>query len=414
MPTYNDKTKQAAYDVIKYLYKNMPHYNQLKGTYAGIQMILNLMGLCASITELWSDRAPTSLMNFTDDDHLYRADYLNSVRQRIEEWGNANVKDFFLTSRFDADIVQTKDMNFRTINGMASTIIDTILQMKPVTRCLRYLRFILRVNTDIHFEYITDFAAARADIDTFRYTWDLVNHPLAYKSIVDKRAGNIYGLFIPWLSVDAERVCHITADETDTTVTNTFKNTYFNLFEIDHRLDISKQRTLRFRIEGSFKNKEYDPEVYALEYKLEISKDVIITTEQNGFMINFKGPAVTILSDLFDKFNQENIITEDGTADVYDELLDNLIIPETAINMYDDYNNTHLTDGSIQLKFIASFSTAIGTKYLYQDDEIPLDPDEDFDPNVYVVIPGDSADDPIYTLDDPVDTDNPTYIVYNQ
>ena len=267
----------------------------------------------------------------------------------------------------------------------------------------------------IHFEYITDFAAARADIDTFRYTWDLVNHPLAYKSVVDKRAGNIYGLFIPWLSVDAERVCHITADETDATVTNTFKNTYFNLFEIDHRLDISKQRTLRFRIEGSFKNKEYDPEVYALEYKLEIGKDVFITTEQNGFMINFKGPAVTILSDLFDKFNQENIITEKEDADVYgeDEILDYLILPETAINMYDDYNNTHLTDGSIQLKFIASFSTAIGTKYLYQDDEIPLDPDEDFDPNVYVVIPGDSANDPIYTLNDPVDTDNPTYIVYN-
>ena len=85
MPTYDNHLKTIANNTIKYLYQNMPEYNQLKGTYTGIQMVLNLMGLCTSITELWSPRTQNALQNFLGDE-MFRADELNAVRQRIADW----------------------------------------------------------------------------------------------------------------------------------------------------------------------------------------------------------------------------------------------------------------------------------------------------------------------------------------
>ena len=239
MPTYDNHLKTIANNTIKYLYKNMPEYNQLKGTYTGIQMILNLMGLCTSITELWSPRTQNALQNFLGDE-MYRADELNAVRQRIADWGNATVKDYFLTSRFDVDIKQENKISFKSFNSMAKTIISTILQMKPVTRCLRYLYYIITINTDIHFEYITHNDMSGTDdpgeqyrdrfkerkIENYRYQWNVVFNPLAYKSQVDKKNNTIYSLFLPWISIRAAKL-----DLENETEANTLKNTYFNLFE---------------------------------------------------------------------------------------------------------------------------------------------------------------------------------------
>ena len=138
-----EKYRQEAYDLIRSIYKFIPYYNQIKGTYLGMQFILNMMGLCATITELWSTRE--HLENFSDDNVLFREDEIYAVRRFIDEVGKSNVKDYFLTSRFDVDIYYNTGITLREFNGMAGTIIDVILKIRPVTRCLRRLYFILLI-----------------------------------------------------------------------------------------------------------------------------------------------------------------------------------------------------------------------------------------------------------------------------
>lgn len=359
--TYDDKLNQEAYNLVRYLYKNMPTYNQLKGTYAGMQYILNLMGLCTSITELWSTRDIDSLTQFKRGT-LYRADYLNAVRQRIGEWGNAKVEDFFLTSRFDIDMA-AQDITFKMFNGMAETVIDTVMQMKPVTRCLRRLYYILTINTNIHFEYMSEgLSSKEKEISNFRYSWNLSTNPLSYKNIVDKENGNINTIFLPWICQVAEKI-----DKDTGTAQNTMKNTYFNLFDIDSKFNRSGQKTLRFQLIGWTMESE---DKYTMEYILEIGKDVEITVETNGIRLDFKGLATNMLFDLFGHFTIPVFVSEDeNTNTLIDETEINTLIPEDAPN---NINNSTLSDKSIFIVFTAAFSTPLGSKYLYQDPDISL------------------------------------------
>ena len=375
MPTYDKHLKTIANNTIKYLYQNMPEYNQLKGTYTGIQMILNLMGLCTSITELWSPRTQNALQNFLGDE-MFRADELDAVRQRIADWGNATVKDYFLTSRFDVDIKQENKISFKSFNSMASTIISTILQMKPVTRCLRYLYYIITINTDIHFEYLTHIKKSGTEeegdnnrkIENFRYKWDVVFNPLAYKSKVDKKNNANYSLFLPWI---AERAAKL--DLETETETNTLKNTYFNLYELDRKFQISKQKTFRFKLEGSFANPGYDTNTYTKIFNMEIGKDVDFQVETNGILVNFKGSATSIFLDLFGKLN-DIFITSEASDMCYlqAEADDCTFIPESAIDTSEG-SNDNLSDKTILLSLTAAFSTVLGSKYLYQNNQISLD-----------------------------------------
>ena len=285
--TYNDELTKEAYDLIRYLYKNMPTYNQLKGTYAGIQYILNLMGLCTSIIELWSPRTDEALKNFGTNNELYRADYLNAVRQRISEWGNATVKDYFLTSKFDVDFIQQKNITFEMFNGMSNTVIDTIMQMKPVSKCLRRLYYILKLNTNIHFEYASILDKDERILQDYYYAWTITHRPLSYKTELDIRARNIYTIFLPW--------------DTDNTARGpdgfTLTNTYFKLNNLENKLKASQQKTFSFKLIGWLRS---NPSVtHIVNYTLEIGKDVEIKTEDNGILLSFNGIAANMLTDIF-------------------------------------------------------------------------------------------------------------------
>ena len=381
MPNYSDTVKRNANEVIRYLYNNMPTYNQLKGTYTGIQMILNLMGLCASITELWSTRTPNALKNF-EGDILYRADYLNAVRQRIEEWGKADVKNYFLTSRFDIDLQQNNAMSFKTFNNVSRTIIDTVLQMKPVTRCLRYLYYIIKIDTGIHFDYNIHFSEGSEDdgagsgitvpLKNFRYKWDVLNNPLSYKSKIDIDNNSVYSLFLPWNTMRAAYI------DPNSNETHTLKNAYFNLNELDRKFKLADQKTFRFKLEGNFKDKSYDSNEYEKIFTLNIGSEVDIKTETNGILIIFKGTAISTLIDLFNSLN-EILAAEDPRYDYFlqsennDELVD--LIPENAVEI--DASERTLDRNGMNLYLTAVFSVAMGYDYIIQNDNLSLDFDEE-------------------------------------
>ena len=95
--------KDEAYRLLRSIYKFIPYYNQIKGTYLGIQFILNTMGLCSSIVELWA--APNNITNFSENAEYYREDEINAARRFIEDVAmHATVKDYYLTSTFDVDL----------------------------------------------------------------------------------------------------------------------------------------------------------------------------------------------------------------------------------------------------------------------------------------------------------------------
>ena len=194
---YSESIKQEALALIKYLYKNMPTYNQIKGTYVGIQYVLNMLGLCSSITEIWSDRAESALKNFAETSNLIRADELNDVRQNVGELGNAKIKNYFLTSRFDVDFTNIEGQSFEDFNKQSETLIQVINQIKPVTRVLRKLYYTLKIITDLTFQSISVHYSKDIDIYAYEYSWDVTKGLFRDKTIFDKNSQLLYQLYLP-------------------------------------------------------------------------------------------------------------------------------------------------------------------------------------------------------------------------
>lgn len=416
---------KEAYELIRTIYKFIPTYNQIKGTYLGIQFVLNTMGLCAKITELWRDR--NGIDNFATEGTIYREDELGAVRRFVSEVGKykAAVKDYYLTSRFDIDLVANKGISFYEFNGMAKTIVEVVNDMRPVTRCLRRLFFIILINTDIHYNYYLDAEnekysneegeteghtvighvvtpETRSDDNTYglqirsyNYLWNVTESPWNKKIEYDSKLYMLKRLYLPWNAVGAkfamadelpemENIVYKTSVDEDeepvlynnseltylnTTVPykliydgsnidfgddteqviyekdyddikdayreilqNTLKNTYFNLFELDRKLEKSHQLTFKFIIYARKKG-EYRT-IIKQEYKdLIIGEDVSFEVDKNGIFVNFHNTIQTILGGL--------------------------------------YKDLDLND--VDLFFGTTFNIVLGTKYLYQDKNMPLD-----------------------------------------
>lgn len=286
-----EQYKKEAYDMIRSIYKFIPYYNQIKGTYLGMQFILNMMGLCASITELWATR--DDIKNFSKDATFFREDEIYAVRRFVDEIGKAKVNNYYLTSRFDVDINYQTGITLTEFNGMASTIIDVILTIKPVTRCLRKLYFILLVNTPIHFNYFLDNKNLDSNNpdDTYKdyinqkrfdYIWYLESVPELYnKTKYDYSLKYLDQIFLPYTALGAK----IKKNAFDVSMF-TICNTYFNLFDLDNKLKRSGQTTLKFKIYVRKKTDIYDiRDTGELVYT--IGKDLTIIPERNGIIIKF-------------------------------------------------------------------------------------------------------------------------------
>ena len=314
-----DKYKQEAYDLIKSIYKFIPFYNQIKGTYLGVQFILNTMGLCVSITELWSDK--TNINNFSTDTVYYREDEINAVRKFIQDIGEdgkkltdivldtAYLNNLYLTSKFDVDIHQAKNIKLADFYGMADTIVDTIMQIRPVTRCLRKLYYFFTINTNLHFRYNYNGDGVHVNeeqpddkyglkIRTFHYIWDVTNRNGNHLIDYDSNTQLLNYIKLPYMSLAAK--CHDPQDsipEKTNEFNNTFKNTYFNLYKLGNKLKVSGQITFRFRLYVR-KKTNYDFNDMPSQFILLISPGdgVIIESYDQGIIIKFNGYVKRLLA----------------------------------------------------------------------------------------------------------------------
>ena len=290
--------KDEAYRLLRSIYKFIPYYNQIKGTYLGIQFILNTMGLCSSIVELWA--APNNITNFSENAEYYREDEINAARRFIEDVAmHATVKDYYLTSTFDVDLSSQAGISFKEFNGMAKTIITVINEVRPVTRCLRKLYYLLRVNTNIHFDYLfqnqkspklkygnpvtPDENPYGLEFRRFDYLWYCYRDIPFDKCKYNKNLKQLSRIYLPYDALGARFT--LNGDDYATDSTYTMINTYFNLNKLNVKLRKSQVENFRFKIFIRRRDRIFDiRSTPVLEGKL--GTDISISLDSNGIYIN--------------------------------------------------------------------------------------------------------------------------------
>lgn len=370
-------------ETMRYVYKTIPYYNQIKGTVQGIKMILNTLGLCVKLVSIWSEHNTVS--NNENKNIERRADELHAEFDRDDyDSIDLDIGKFYLTSRFDVDLMQT-DLTFREFNDIAKTIVNIIFQVKPVTRVLRKLTYIFENNIGIHFKYFNYANMVEQQYYCFNYIWDLFSKYSMSKSIHDIYSRTCNKLFIPFTADYADVTYKACADhevgtehqvsinnnpdaeavsKNDVITRKANKNAFFNLtnFEAKIKKSFLKHIELYFSYfevvnEKSYAtvmedgrprpklvitsklycngtevtgipeinettskhelmdivNKILDNPLYNLTYTLATDKQVKITSETNGFNMEFDRGVIALLrktnyrSTLNEQVIEENI-----------------------------------------------------------------------------------------------------------
>lgn len=348
--------KDEAYRLLRSIYKFIPYYNQIKGTYLGIQFILNTMGLCSSIVELWA--APNNITNFSENAEYYREDEINAVRRFTEEVAmHAAVKDYYLTSTFDVDLTSQAGISFKEFNGMAKTIITVINEVRPVTRCLRKLYYLLRVNTNIHFDYLfqnqkspklkygnpttPDENPYGLEFRRFDYLWYCYRDVPFDKCKYNKNLKQLSRIYLPYDALGARFT--LNGDDYATDSTYTMINTYFNLNKLNVKLRKSQVENFRFKIFIRRRDRIFDiRSTPVLEGKL--GTDISIGLDSNGIYINLLNAGLQSALNLDELFSG----------------LTPLPTPDGDKGQLDNYD----------LFIATNFVIVLGTNYLFQDKDI--------------------------------------------
>ena len=271
---YEDLTGKELDNFIRYVYHEIPEYNQYKGSYKGVKMALNMLGLCCKLVELWSK------VDNKQTDDLRRADEISDFfMKKIDENGNevprtakAAVAKLFLTSRFDVDI-EEPSITFREFNDLADNICRLIFQCKPVTRLLRKLSYIYYMWTGLKFSYLWFPFYNTQQIHHFKYIFPLASDYVKTKhkfisTLPDDYDANIpsQGMFIEfdklfvnhvaneayvtYLQNEAEKKWKEgTFTNADLITRTAVKNAYCNLRNIAHCAKLSTMQKLKFRID---------------------------------------------------------------------------------------------------------------------------------------------------------------------
>ena len=348
--------KDEAYRLLRSIYKFIPYYNQIKGTYLGIQFILNTMGLCSSIVELWA--APNNITNFSENAEYYREDEINAARRFIEDVVmHAAVKDYYLTSTFDVDLTSQAGISFKEFNGMAKTIITVINEVRPVTRCLRKLYYLLRVNTNIHFDYLfqnqksptlkygnpgtPDENPYGLEFRRFDYLWYCYRDIPFDKCKYNKNLKQLSRIYLPYDALGARFTLNGGDYATDSTYT--MINTYFNLNKLNVKLRKSQVQNFRFKIFIRRRDRIFDiRSTPVLEGKL--GTDISISLDSNGIYINL------LNAGLQSALNPDELFSD----------LESLPTPAGDKGQLDNYD----------LFIATNFVIVLGTNYLFQDKDI--------------------------------------------
>lgn len=347
---FQNLTGEELSSFIKDVYKNLPYYNQMSGTYRGIKFILEQLGLCIKLVEIWSNREKL-ISNFNHEITEYREDEIAATRTNEKHNIVASIGNLYLTSRFDVDILESQ-LSFEKFNELSYSIVNLILSVKPLHRVLRKLSYIFDATIGTHFQYflLEDLGDANIPIKRFNYTWDLFDKYSVKKSnIISDTMLSANSLFVPFNAVNAEvmplSICYNDYGEIiESTVTEddfipASKNTYNNLNNLEFKIKNSKLKNLIVKfgylsimndglyyngallLDGvtkssadknfiyndneynvySFMNNDYDDLPFSEElksYRFSINNTLSIKSETNGFNLILGNTVKSILNEM--------------------------------------------------------------------------------------------------------------------
>lgn len=122
--TFGSRTESDVLDIVKYALKNLPMYNQLKGTEKGMVLALRMFSFVCKLIPLWVRMSPQveEYPNFYEEDRLY------------------SFTGYFLTSRFNMEFDAT-NCDFKEFNDNLDSLIKFIKSIKPITKILNLIKY---------------------------------------------------------------------------------------------------------------------------------------------------------------------------------------------------------------------------------------------------------------------------------
>lgn len=139
---FGSRSESDVLDIVKYALKNLPMYNQLKGTEKGMILALRMFSFVCKLIPLWVRMSPQveEYPNFYEEDRLY------------------SFTGYFLTSRFNMEFDATTNCDFKEFNDNLDSLIKFIKSIKPITKILNLIKYtiISDVPTDMLVNDIED------------------------------------------------------------------------------------------------------------------------------------------------------------------------------------------------------------------------------------------------------------------
>ena len=178
---FTNYSETEVMNMVKYALKNLPLYNQLKGTEKGITLALKMFSFSAKLIPLW-----VKMDNPIEENPTF-----------IEEDTLRDFTNMFMTSRFNVKINSKAD--FETFNENIEGLIRLIRSIKPITKILNLIKY----NTVPDKESTTTIKisngcyANSSDEETYTITYDYDdNLKIQRKTVFDETTRHVTKLWI--------------------------------------------------------------------------------------------------------------------------------------------------------------------------------------------------------------------------
>ena len=286
-----DMSDDEVMRVIKYMMKNLPTYNKIKGTSSAIEMILKMFSLSCKIINLW---------HTTDTDSWDKNEFQ-------EETAIEDFTDLYLTSKFNVEVYYS-NLSFTEFTKNVTLFVKLIDSVKPVTKILNQISYIVAETKDYHFYDCKQIVENTFIPDTIEFTDSAFGTKTSFRKMTD-------GFFIPSTDSDGNSVYALLLNLVNApykcfslTASNeiTENNLYIEIDSVQKSLSdlASKNDEYQSYISNlpTYLSKSYPIEVNIGDDKLEYD------TKESGILLKAKPNSGSITTDLMNANISTSII----------------------------------------------------------------------------------------------------------
>ena len=265
----NSRTEDDVIDILKYALKNLPMYNQLKGSEKGMVFAMKMFSLSCKVINLWCKLGPEvqEHPDFVEEDRMF------------------DFTSHFLTSRFNLEF-NSLNVDFPTFNDNLEVFVRFIKSIKPIVRILNLIKYTIIFEYDLYWltnPYVHDDFGYQGD-DSFRYDIEWGKEELAEmyeRSQVD------------WRVMHADRIwINFVANKIDVSYSNNKSAPDYlpagmiNGYTLLSTLLNESRHKFIFKVAESFTKLKYDIYAYDKDYEayIPVSSEIIDSSTTDAKM----------------------------------------------------------------------------------------------------------------------------------